>query len=398
MEAVGYRFVLLLAWGWITLESHDRYRVPIFTFHSVSSGDLWLQNKTLTFPLESFDLMMEWLSRMRYKTAFFDELHQLRKSGNRPGRLVMISFDDGYLDNWVGVLHVLEKYHVKGTVFVSTDWLHPADECRPRLPYATGDELEWKGYLSKPELIALQKSGLVDIQSHACTHDKVFISDSIEEFVTPRRMPLWLYWLLNPSKKGTWFKNSCKVPFGYPIFKTGEALEAPRFIPDNDLIEALCQQASTEAFFDSSNWHDELLDTLREWKSSKGSLGRFETHQELQGRWSHELSDSRTMLEETLNKPVRHLAWPRSVYAEKCEEMALKLGYLSTTARNGRYNGSYDCHRLERVHLSSSGRPWLDTVRFLMEIWVFRGHYVFWPFLWLVQRLSAGGLKKNRKK
>ena len=65
---------------------------------------------------------------------------------------VILTFDDGYADNYTELLPLLERYGVKATIFIITDKIGA-----PR-------------YLTAEQLRELADSGLVSIQSHTVTH------------------------------------------------------------------------------------------------------------------------------------------------------------------------------------------------------------------------------------
>ncbi|MRT32352.1 hypothetical protein FGX01_00105, partial [Xylella fastidiosa subsp. multiplex] len=39
-----------------------------------------------------------------------------------PHKSIVITFDDGYLDNWVYAHPILQKYHMHAVVFIVTSW------------------------------------------------------------------------------------------------------------------------------------------------------------------------------------------------------------------------------------------------------------------------------------
>ena len=47
-------------------------------------------------------------------------------------RSVVLTFDDGYLDNWIYVAPLLEQYGMKGVVYVTPEFVEPTGACRPQ--------------------------------------------------------------------------------------------------------------------------------------------------------------------------------------------------------------------------------------------------------------------------
>ena len=68
---------------------------------------------------------------------------------------ILLTFDDGYDDNYTYLLPLLQKYGVKATCFVITGFL--------------GGE----HYMTYDQAAEMSRSGVVDIQSHTVTHDRL---------------------------------------------------------------------------------------------------------------------------------------------------------------------------------------------------------------------------------
>ena len=87
---------------------------------------------------------------------------------------LIITFDDGYLDNWLLVFPLLKKYKFKSTIFISPEFVDQKHGIRS-INYNPG-------FLSWDEMMLMEASGLIDIQSHTMTHTKYFVSEKIKAF------------------------------------------------------------------------------------------------------------------------------------------------------------------------------------------------------------------------
>lgn len=67
-------------------------------------------------------------------------------------KTVIMSFDDGYLDNYTEMFPIIKEYNVKVTVFMITDYIGGPD------------------YLSESMIKEMASSGLVSFQSHTASH------------------------------------------------------------------------------------------------------------------------------------------------------------------------------------------------------------------------------------
>ena len=79
----------------------------------------------------------------------------------------MLTFDDGYLDNWAIVWPLLKRYGTKATIFVSSDFIEPDGPARPTLEDVWSGKIESAalgiaGFLRPSEMRAMVDSGLVE--------------------------------------------------------------------------------------------------------------------------------------------------------------------------------------------------------------------------------------------
>ena len=383
------KIAIILLFGLVTLQAWDLNRIPVIVFHSISNDGDWIREPSIVVTVKTFSAQIKWLSTFGYKGIFFDDLYNIRKNRQpRAGKKIVIAFDDGYLDNWVGAFHALEKYNMKATVFVSTDWIDKCETPCLRMPHAKPSELNWKGYLGPGEIKALQESGLVDIQSHGTSHDHIFVSDQVVGFVTPLNTPHTLFCHLKPELKPKWFRHDMNLPPGYPLFPLGEALSDRIFYPDSQLIALLVDEAVRPGFFNQSDWDERLNKIVRQFNKTNQKVGTTESQDHAKKRWRDELIQSRKILEKLTGKPVRHLVWPRDKSNAIVEKMAMKYGYLSTTRSPGHHNNSGTPAQVERISIVGTGYPALDVARVLLEVWTFKGCYIFWPVLFLLQRIT----------
>ncbi|WP_245884513.1 polysaccharide deacetylase family protein [Tumebacillus permanentifrigoris] len=92
-------------------------RVPILMYHSISPGT------DLRVSPEDFDAQMKWLQEHGYKPITLGQLgrHWDGTYDVTGGKPLVITFDDGYLDNYTAAWPILQKYHFPATIFVITD-------------------------------------------------------------------------------------------------------------------------------------------------------------------------------------------------------------------------------------------------------------------------------------
>jgi len=370
-------------------------KIAVLNYHSISSDPTWLRiGDKLSLSPEAFERQLAYLSRRGYRTLFISELHQMlagKKEFERGRRYVALTFDDGYADNWVAAFPLLREYGMKATLFISTDFIDPADRTRPRFEHAkdSRSELEWEGYLTWPELRQMHASGLIEIQSHGTQHARVFCRDKLISFVSPRRINLWLFWEERPKSRTRWWLD---LPgdtslLGHPLFPQKSALAARAYRPDPDAVAYLRQWAVRrgEPFFRSNDWEDQLR---REWKTfldEHGDHSVWESEDAYAVRVKEELSRSRWLLEERLGVPARFLCWPENEFSPLSERLAREVGFTATVSNDhntsnvvGKVPG-----RISRVWVGQRGcavaQKHCEFVDFVARLRVFEGCCIWYP-------------------
>jgi len=88
--------------------------VPVLNYHKVDS-----LNHALSISPQEFEEQMEYLYNNEYHTISPDELMAYLKYGKSlPEKPIMITFDDGYLDNYTNAYPIMKKYGYTGTIFI----------------------------------------------------------------------------------------------------------------------------------------------------------------------------------------------------------------------------------------------------------------------------------------
>jgi peptidoglycan/xylan/chitin deacetylase (PgdA/CDA1 family) len=145
----GLIIVLIVAGFYLFLES--RYSVPILMYHNIDTNG---KNSSLSVSPENFKDQMEFLSRYNYNVISLSELCRAKAEGERlPHNTVVLTFDDGYADNYYSAWPVLKKYNFPATIFVIVN--------------SIGEE----GYLTYPQIREMVSSDIVEIGSHSLGGD-----------------------------------------------------------------------------------------------------------------------------------------------------------------------------------------------------------------------------------
>ncbi len=122
--------------------------IPILYYHSIMVEP----GNELRIPPLEFETQMRYLAEQGYNVVSLDQLYQyFYEKGTLPEKPVVITFDDGYEDNYTNAYPILSKYGFTATVFVVTSYING------------------KGFMSWEQLQELGDRGW-QIESHTINH------------------------------------------------------------------------------------------------------------------------------------------------------------------------------------------------------------------------------------
>lgn len=135
--------------------------IPVLNYHQINDE----AHNALTVSTPEFEAQMKYLAENGYHPITTDELADYLETGAAlPEKPILITFDDGYIDNYRNAYPILKKYGLKGTIFIITDYLNV-----------------YPNYLTWEIAQEMQDSGTIDIQCHTMTHVELSKLGSEEE-------------------------------------------------------------------------------------------------------------------------------------------------------------------------------------------------------------------------
>lgn len=177
----------------------SRRTVPVLMYHHVTP-----QGGMINVSPANFEAQLRWLKQHGYRSLTTDQFADHLNGKPAQPRSVLITFDDGYLDNWVYAYPLLRKYGFTATIFLVTSWIgngpvrgfasaQPGDggqadhaqlpqtpehrECEHLIQAGQADQaiLRWS------EIHAARDSGVFEFHSHTHTHTRWDLSDQAEQ-------------------------------------------------------------------------------------------------------------------------------------------------------------------------------------------------------------------------
>ena len=369
--------------------------VPVFMYHNVgvvNSNWIWSH---LTCPWELFQQHLVWLKRFKISTITLKELYDYRKNNiSLPSRSVVLSFDDGYLDNWVFAYPLLKKYGFKATIFVNPEFADPREIVRKTLEDVwavnTGIEtLNYAGFLSWEEMKIMESEGVIDIQSHSMSHTWYFNSDRIIDFHNPgnKKYP-WLAWNKRPERKSYYLSENQEdfVPFGTPIYENGRSLGIRRYFECKRLNEYLADftREKGHSFFNRQDWKNKLFEQAELFRAMNKLTDRYETLEEQKERYAYELGESKRIIEATLEKRVDFICWPGGAHNDLSIKTGFDVGYTaySVSAHKNMGKNIYSedpsvFYRVGAPNVQRKGRMYhLGGTAYVLRYFAFKGNIV----------------------
>lgn len=160
--------------------------VPVLAYHHVTP-----KGGSLSCSVKNFESQMQALVKNRFTTLSAEQFAGFMKGEPVPEKSVLLTFDDGYLNNFVYAYPTLKKYHLHATMFLVTSLLHEGPVrptmgstealpncpdhhvCKQKIRDGFADEVivRWA------EVHEMQASGTYDFHSHTNTHVRWDLQD-----------------------------------------------------------------------------------------------------------------------------------------------------------------------------------------------------------------------------
>jgi peptidoglycan/xylan/chitin deacetylase (PgdA/CDA1 family) len=171
-----------LRWTWW---KKDMPGLSVLCYHKIGYPPENSRLKELWIKPEKFDKQIKWLIKNGYKTLLFSDLLEIYKS-KKPlsGNEVLITFDDGYENNYTYAYKILKENNAKANIFVVFNtigkvniWHNPEKEA-------------WINMANEEMLMEMQESKIIEFGSHTMNHPKLEnlpLEDAIYEINESKR-------------------------------------------------------------------------------------------------------------------------------------------------------------------------------------------------------------------
>ena len=280
-------------------------------YHRISEPDLdpW----GLSVSPDHFAEQLEVIKKYFFPLSMPDFVEHLQR-GKVPNRSVVVTFDDGYVDNLYHAKPLLERADVPATVFLVTEAILEQRNF-------WWDELEWAllqpGTL--PDRLELRLAGNQhDWHLDSARHY------SLQERQTDRQRRPW------DADAGT------RLAFFYLVWQRLRELSKSERLEALDLIRAWAGAKSDPRRADGPVNRMEVNDLAAGGLIELGA--HTKTHPSLNilsvSQQMEEISGSKSQLEDMIGRPVRSFSYPHGEYSSATLELVQRAGFQSASTTN----------------------------------------------------------------
>ena len=207
-----FLIIILLFFMFVIYNKTRKNFVLCLMYHSVDSE----KGKGGIF-VDEFEEHIKWIKDK--KTFKMEELKGLNYT--LPQNSILITFDDGYKNNYTLAFPILKKYNMKATIFLNTKFIEK-DEA----------------YLNWDEIREMYESGLIDFQLHTHSHQLTVKDIEVLAFYDNESSPYFKRESYNLFFEGNYDeKKDMEKLNGLPVFKLRSKISIPGYKPKKDFVE-----------------------------------------------------------------------------------------------------------------------------------------------------------------
>lgn len=157
-----------LFWSLASLFSQEKNAASILMYHSIGDNKAFF-----TVREEEFEKQLEYVQAHHFDVITLSTLLEKMRQNQSLAHTVVITFDDGYKDNYDVAFPLLKKYKMPATIFLTTDYI--------------GSSMKLKGgmvlpMVSRQDIQEMTESGCIEFMPHTKSHVR-YADDNLESFL-----------------------------------------------------------------------------------------------------------------------------------------------------------------------------------------------------------------------
>lgn len=154
-----------IRYGWF-LRAISYNRARVLMYHMISNKKRGAKFNSLRVSPKSFERQIRYLKNSGFQSFTMSELMELNEI---PKKSVVITFDDGYEDNYTNAYPILKKYGFKATIYLVINRENNNWSIQRKAKNST-NELVDEPKLQDSQILEMLKSGLIEVGSHTMNH------------------------------------------------------------------------------------------------------------------------------------------------------------------------------------------------------------------------------------
>ncbi len=176
--------------------------IPILMYHRLVKNEDAKGIHTIYFDVDEFEKHLIYIKEKGFETITFDDLNKITLEKRLKKKYIILTFDDGYKDNYELLFPLLKKYNMKAVIYMVS-----------HLNYNKWD-VDKDGekrfdLMTKDEILEMDRSGLVEFGGHTMHHVNLPTLDYKTQKEEILGNKIWLEKLLEKRLV------SFAYPFGY---------------------------------------------------------------------------------------------------------------------------------------------------------------------------------------
>ena len=303
-----FLIILLLFLVFILYNKTRKNFVLCLMYHSIDSE----KNKGGIF-VDEFEEHIKWIKDK--KTFKMEELKGLDYT--LPPNSILITFDDGYKNNYTLAFPILKKYNIKATIFLNTKFIEK-------------DET----YLNWDEIREMYESGLIDFQLHTHSHQLTVKDIEVLAFYDNESSPYFKRESYSLFFDGNYNeKKDAKKLNGLPVFKLRSKISIPGYKPKKNFVE---KYRSIVELQENKSEKEKKKFLNRLFKEKKDEFFDKISEEQFKETVKFEILENKKIISEKLGKVPDCLAYPWGHRYKGNREDIKKLGVdVFITTRKG---------------------------------------------------------------
>jgi hypothetical protein len=333
--------------------------VPAFLYHQI--------NEHSNVNKELFEEHLAYIHTKELHTFTLSEVkEQIRTKGSLPRNSILITFDDGYYDNYLHVFPLLKRYRIKATFFLNTVFIQErADRSATQILksddanrqamekfYLTGDG-GTDQYMSWEEIREMQVSGLCDFQAHTHAHKLAVANLDLKSILGK-----------GPYDRETIQLFDGKAEEGLPLFRSRGEMTIRKYHLSQKFLNDF------KDFYKSQLTGMPRKNQLFKGKqfiiSYKDSLAVQEKIQETEERIRAEIRKNKQLIETHLKNEVFAFAWPYGAKTNFTKSFIRKENIFAfVSCKKGTNSRQINFNMVRRIELR---KPTLQNFKLALNI------------------------------